>query len=49
MRSKDKTLRDTILMGAKRNGTLIVKEIRKETGVCRTDEYRAEVNFKKRT
>lgn len=40
MRTKDETLRDTSLTGAKRNGTVIVKEIGKETEVCRTEEYR---------
>lgn len=49
MRLEDETLRDTILMGVKRNGALIVKEIGKETGVRRTEEQSAEVNSKKRT
>lgn len=49
MRPKDETLRDPILTGVKRNGTLIIKVIGKETGVCRAEEQSAEVNFKKRT
>lgn len=49
MRPKDDTLRDAILRGVKKNGELVVKELRRKSGVCRAEEYRGEVNFKKRT
>lgn len=49
MRPKDDTLRDAILRGVKKNGELVIKEMRRKSVVCRAEEYRGEVNFKKRT
>lgn len=49
MRSKDEALKDRILMGVKRNGEFMVKEVGTGTGMFTAKEYKGEVNFKKRT